>query len=83
MEGLAALVAEKHPDLALRTAGAADALRSTLARPPTDLERRLLEKWLEPARRLLGASAAHAAWLRGHSLVAEATIAELVGALDS
>jgi hypothetical protein len=83
MEGLAGLVAEKHPDLALRAAGAADALRSTLARPATHLERRVLEKWLEPARQLLGASVAQAAWLRGHSQGVEDTITELLGALDS
>jgi non-specific serine/threonine protein kinase len=83
IEGLAALVAEKHPDLAMRAAGAADALRSILARPATHLERGVLENWLDPARRLLGASAAHAAWLLGHSQGVEATIAELLGALDS
>jgi predicted ATPase/class 3 adenylate cyclase len=82
MEGLAALVAERHPAVALRTAGAADALRSAVARPANPMERRVLEQWLEPAHRLLGEPAAQAAWLQGHSLAPEVAISELICVLN-
>ena len=51
------------------------ALRTTLHHPISPAEHAVLERWLGPARRLLGEEAATAAWAAGQALSAEQAVA--------
>jgi len=61
LEGFAALAAAlSQPQQALRLAGAATALHTSVAVPPSAVEQATLERWLSPIRATLGADAAKA-----------------------
>jgi tetratricopeptide (TPR) repeat protein len=77
IEGLAALVAEHDPKLALCAAGVAEAVRTSLARPASNMERALLSKWLQPAWSALDKESAQAAWGEGSTLAPDVVIARL------
>jgi hypothetical protein len=76
LEGFAILAAAAHrPEQAIRLAGAATALRAALHHPISPGERVVLERWLEPARGLLGEDATMIAWRSGQAMSAEQAIA--------
>ena len=71
LEGIAILAAAaSQPEQALRLASAADALRASLQYPISPAELAVLERWLAPARALLGEQNATIAWETGQSLSA-------------
>jgi non-specific serine/threonine protein kinase len=67
--------AEGHPERALRLAGAALALRQEAGTHLHAYDRELLERSLEPARRLITAEAAATAWSDGQAMGLEAALA--------
>jgi predicted ATPase/DNA-binding CsgD family transcriptional regulator len=67
LESIARIATVSAPDLALRLAGAAAALRDSLGLHPSATERERLETWASAARRRLGDAAGTAAWARGRS----------------
>jgi non-specific serine/threonine protein kinase len=80
-EGCAGLVAHAAPAQALRLAGAATALRTAMRRPLPAVERPLVERWLAPARRAVGADVAAAAWVAGETLGPEQAVDEALEAI--
>ncbi|HLZ28744.1 MAG TPA: helix-turn-helix domain-containing protein [Chloroflexota bacterium] len=75
LEGFAILAAAgNRPEQAVRLAGAATALRASLHHPISPGEHVVLERWLAPARRLLGEDVAVIAWRAGQATSAEQAI---------
>jgi len=75
LEGFAILTAAANrPEQAVRLAGAANALRASLQHPISPAENAVLERWLEPARSLLGEDATAIAWRAGQALSAEQAV---------
>ena len=70
--------AQLDGERALRLAGAAAALRQSIGVPLTPAERVKLDAILEPARRGLSNGASEAAWKKGHTLVIEKAIEEVL-----
>jgi hypothetical protein len=67
LESIAPIATMSTPDLALRLAGAAAALRDSLGLHPSATERERLETWVSEARRRLGDAGGTAASARGRS----------------
>jgi DNA-binding NarL/FixJ family response regulator len=79
LESCAALAATRgQPEVTLRLAGTAVALREAMGTSPSALERSRLEPWLREARRALGAGAAETAWAAGTTRLVDAAVAEAV-----
>ncbi len=75
LEGVAILAAAANqPEQAVRLAGAAAALRASLQHPISPAEHAVLERWLGPARSLLGEEATAIARRAGQDLSAEQAI---------
>ena len=70
--GLAA--AEAQPDLALRLAGFAAALRATIGAPLPPAAQARVDRMLNPARRALDEAAAAAAWAAGQAMTLDEAI---------
>jgi non-specific serine/threonine protein kinase len=68
LEGLAGLEATVQPELALRLAGAASAVRAAIRRPRPPAEEALLAAWLAPARQAVSLEQAQRAWAQGEAL---------------
>jgi non-specific serine/threonine protein kinase len=69
LEGYAILATVAHqPEHAVRLAGAATALRTSLQHPISPAEHAVLERWLGRARDLLGEEATARAWRAGQDL---------------
>ncbi len=66
MAGLAAF--KSRPADALRLAGAAAAIREHIGAPLFPVGQVRLDRWLGPARLLLGTEVATAAWATGHAM---------------
>ncbi|HEY3081732.1 MAG TPA: tetratricopeptide repeat protein [Chloroflexota bacterium] len=78
LEGLAGLgdpVDAAGAARAIRLAGAASAIRRRFSTPSTPGERGWVERWLTPARDLLGVAASAAAWAEGGAMTPEHAIA--------
>ena len=71
LEGTAGLVAPAAPDLALRLAGVAGALRARARQPLAAAERAALDRALAAARRALGPDRAKQAWGSGRAATVE------------
>jgi hypothetical protein len=80
LEGLAALRSWDAPESAVRLAGAADALRTSLGAAHNAPQRARLSAWLAEAEQSLGRSAFSAAWAAGHTLDLARVIAEALEA---
>jgi predicted ATPase/transcriptional regulator with XRE-family HTH domain len=76
LESLAELAAGTQPELTLRLAGAAEAIRTAIGRPQAPVEEAIYRRLLEPARRALPAPAAARAWSDGESASEEQVIAD-------
>jgi predicted ATPase/class 3 adenylate cyclase/DNA-binding CsgD family transcriptional regulator len=77
LEGFAALaVVQVQPGRALRLAGAASAIRDSVAAPLSEVGLAGLDKKLQLARQALGEGAAAAAWAAGRKLTRAEAIAE-------
>ena len=75
LEGVAILAAAANePEQAIQLSGAATALRAALQHPTSPAEHAVLERWLGPARSLLGEEATAIAWRAGQELSAEQAI---------
>jgi predicted ATPase len=68
LEGLAGLRSVDSPESAVRLAGAADALRTSLGAADNTRQRWRLHEWLATAEQSLGTTAFSAAWAAGHTL---------------
>ncbi len=75
LECFACSAAGDQPELALRLAGAAAALRQTVGAPPSPAERDRLEKHLEAARQSVSHTAGATAWMKGWAMPVEKAIA--------
>jgi hypothetical protein len=74
LEAFASLaVREDRPELAVQLTAAATALREAAGYPELDGARR--ERYLAPARRLLGKPAVERLWAQGRALSSEAAVA--------
>jgi predicted ATPase len=80
LEGVAALVAKETPELAVRLAGAADALREALGARLLPAERARLGHWQAPARRALGEVPFAKAWALGRCQHLDLAVADALGA---
>ena len=69
-----------HAPRALRLAGAAASLRVLTGRTHTHLEQVRLDRWLEPARRMLGEANSAAEWSAGQALPLERAVTEALAA---
>ena len=76
LEGFAGLAAQNDPARALRLAGAAAAMRTTIGRPLPPAEQPIIRDWLEQARAALPAEDAALAWSAGSALTEAEAIAE-------
>jgi predicted ATPase len=74
-----AAAAERHPERALRLAGAAAAIRRTLGAPLPRSERSKVETSLEPARQELSGAVSAAAWIEGWEMPIDRAIASALG----
>jgi hypothetical protein len=81
LEGVAALCAPAAPALALRLAGAADALRTRARQATAAAERATLDQALAAARQGLSAGEAEQAWIAGREAPIEDTMTLALGAL--
>jgi tetratricopeptide (TPR) repeat protein len=68
LEALASLLVTTSPEQAVRLAGAADAVRTSLGAAAHPLEREQLAAWLSAARCELGSEPFASAWASGHRL---------------
>jgi predicted ATPase len=75
LEGLAGMIAPKHPADELRLAGAADRLRTDMPRPMPPAEQPIIERALAPARRKLSRQRQAAAWAEGQALGTDRALA--------
>ncbi len=75
LECFACSAADDQPELALRLAGAAAALRQTVGAPPSPAERDRLEKSLDAARQSVSHTAGATAWMEGWAMPVEKAIA--------
>ncbi len=75
LECFACSAADDQPELALRLAGAAAALRQTVGAPPSPAERDRLEKSLDAARQSVSNTAGATAWMEGWAMPVEKAIA--------
>ncbi len=75
MESLAALdAAERQLELAVRLGAAAAALRERIGAPLTPQGQVVLDQWLVPTRKMLGAEATTRAWASGRAMSGEAAV---------
>lgn len=76
LEGVAILgAAQAQAEQALLLAGAANALRTAWKQPLPPAEDIVLQRWLGPARQVLGERASAAAWSAGQNLSADDALA--------
>jgi predicted ATPase/DNA-binding CsgD family transcriptional regulator len=68
LEGMAGLLASERPVDALRLAGAADELRTSIGRPIAPAERPIMDRLLAPARQRLSPTQQQSAWADGRAL---------------
>ncbi|MBV9602873.1 MAG: hypothetical protein JOZ87_39315, partial [Chloroflexi bacterium] len=80
LEGVAALVSGDMPELALRLAGAADALREALGARVLPAESARLMRWQAAARQALGEEPYAKAWALGRSQRLDLALADALGA---
>jgi predicted ATPase/DNA-binding CsgD family transcriptional regulator len=72
LESVAALVAsQSQPEHAVQLAGAAAGVRDEVRTPLHPMGRSMLDRWLVPARRALGAEATTQAWETGRNMSVE------------
>jgi tetratricopeptide (TPR) repeat protein len=76
LEAVAELVAAADPGRALRLAGTAAAIRQTSGLQPTPVEHVRLGRWIETARRAVGASTAEEALQAGAAESVQAAVAD-------
>jgi predicted ATPase/transcriptional regulator with XRE-family HTH domain len=80
LEGVAALVSRDTPGLAVRLAGAADALREALGAHVLPAESARLTRWQAAARQALGEAPYAKAWALGRSQRLDLAVADALGA---
>jgi len=78
LEGLASLYSAEQPAIAVRIAGAADAMRTSLGAAITREELGLRQGWLDAARQSLGDAAFAVAWQAGQQLDAAHAVEEVL-----
>jgi predicted ATPase len=70
--------AQSEPDRSLRLAGASAALRQSIGAPLTPAEQAKLEKYLDPARRVLTTTLGRTLWLEGWVMPVEKAIEDVL-----